>query len=289
MAQRFGSAHTKLKLDKLEEYLRIYTTALKNQNFELIYFDAFAGAGDIQIGSDGMLLDGVDDYSPFIKGSAQRALQFRESFSRYIFVDLKAANVKALRAEHKDIADRIDIRKGDANAELISFCKRTNWTRSRAVVFLDPYGNHVRWETLVALAATKAIDLWYLFPAGLGVYRQISQRGAVHSTHEASLDTILGTPDWRNSFIESRKEPDLFGSREEFQKRATVESVTMFMANRMKKIFEGGVLDDWYPLGSRKIHMYSLMFAWANPSEKAKKAGKFASAVLRSKSGGRAK
>lgn len=49
------------------------------------------------------------------------------------------------------------------------------------------------------------------------------------------------------------------------------------------------MLDDWYALGSRKIHMYSLMFAWANPSEKAKLAGKFASAVLRSKSGGRAK
>ncbi|HEX3943605.1 MAG TPA: three-Cys-motif partner protein TcmP [Rhizomicrobium sp.] len=240
MAQRFGSAHTKLKLDKLEEYLRIYTTALKSQNFELIYFDAFAGAGDIQIGSDATLLEPVDDYSPFIKGSAERALQFKESFSRYIFVDLKAANVKALRAlqsDHKDIADRIDIRKGDANAELIAFCKSTDWGRSRAVVFLDPYGNHVRWETLVALAATKAIDLWYLFPAGLGVYRQISQRGAVHSTHEASLDAILGTPDWRNSFIESRKEPDLFGSREEVQKRATVESVTRFMANRMKKIF----------------------------------------------------
>jgi protein gp37 len=47
MTQRFGSAHTKRKLDKLEEYLRAYTTALKNQNFELLYFDAFAGAGDM--------------------------------------------------------------------------------------------------------------------------------------------------------------------------------------------------------------------------------------------------
>src|ERR1041385_3205262 len=124
MTQRFGSAHTKLKLDKLEEYLRIYVTALKNQNFDLIYFDAFAGAGDIQIGSDATLLDSVDDYSPFIKGSAERALHFKESFSRYIFVDRKAANVRALqrlRLEHRDIAGRIDVRKGDANAELISF------------------------------------------------------------------------------------------------------------------------------------------------------------------------
>lgn len=292
MVQRFGSAHTKLKLDLFEDYLRVYTTALKNQKFQLLYFDAFAGAGGIQIGSEATLLEAVDDYTPFIKGSAERALRFKDNFERYIFVDRNASNVESLqslRSEHADVADRIQIRKGDANAELMAFCKTTDWGRSRAVVFLDPYGNQVRWETLVAIAETKAIDLWYLFPAGLGVYRQISKRGGVHQTHEASLDTILGTRDWRNSFIESRTEADLFGSREMVEKRATVESVTRFMAQRMKGIFKGGVLDEWYPLGSRKIHMYSLMFAWANPGEKAKLAGKLALAVLRSKDRGRAK
>jgi len=290
MAQRFGSAHTKLKLDKLEKYLRAYTTALKNQKFKLLYFDAFAGAGDIQIGSEASLLETVDDYTPFIKGSAERALRLKESFDRYVFVDRKAANIKALqalRSEHRDIADRIDIRRGDANTELLSFCKNTDWSRSRAVVFLDPYGNQVKWDTLVAIARTEAIDLWYLFPAGLGVYRQISKEGEVNQSAEASLDTILGTTDWCNSFVESRIESDLFGSRAMLEKRATVESVTRFMAQRMKGIFKGGVLDEWYPLGSRKIHMYSLMFAWANPSEKAKLAGKLALAVLRSKSSGR--
>jgi len=292
MTQRFGSAHTKRKLDKLEEYLRVYTTALKDQNFKLLYFDAFAGAGEIQIGSDASLLDAVDDYTPFIKGSAERALRFKEQFERYIFVDVKGTNVtalQALRSKHKDIADRILIRKGDANNELLSFCNSTDWSRCRAVVFLDPYGNHVRWETLVAIARTEAIDLWYLFPAGLGVYRQISKKGLVDKSHEASLDKILGTKAWRNTFVESRMEPDLFGSRETLEKRATVESVTRFMADRMKEIFKGGVLDEWYALGSRKIHMYSLMFAWANPGEKAKLAGKLARAVLRSQSDGRAK
>ena len=33
------------KLDGLEAYLNAYTTALKKQRFELVFIDAFAGAG----------------------------------------------------------------------------------------------------------------------------------------------------------------------------------------------------------------------------------------------------
>jgi three-Cys-motif partner protein len=292
-AQRFGSAHTGQKLDKLEEYLKIYSTALKNQGFELVYFDAFAGAGDVQIAdADATLLNGVDDYSPFIRGSAQRALAFKTAFDRYVFVDAKDENISALRelaSAHSDISDRITIRKGDANSELLGFCQSTDWKKTRAVVFLDPYGNQVKWETVAALAATEAIDIWYLFPAGLGVYRQISKTKGVHSSHEKSLDELFGTTEWRDVFVERRQVDDLFGSREEQEKTATVESVTRYMANRLKSVFNGGVLDEWLPLGSRKIHMYSLMFAWANPGEKAKLAGKLAQAVLRSGKGGRAK
>ncbi|HWA31232.1 MAG TPA: three-Cys-motif partner protein TcmP [Rhizomicrobium sp.] len=289
-AQRFGSAHTGQKLEKLEEYLRAYSTALKNQGFELVYFDAFAGAGDVQIAdADTTLLDGIDDYTPFIHGSAQRALSFKTAFNRYVFVDAKSANIEALNAlrdQNSDIADRVVIKKGDANSELLDFCRSTNWKKTRAVVFLDPYGNQVKWETVEALAATKAIDLWYLFPAGLGVYRQISKKRGVHGTHERSLDDLFGTAEWREAFVETVRVTDLFGSREEQEKKATVESVTRFMADRLKTVFGGGVLDEWLPLGSRKIHMYSLMFAWANPDEKAKLAGKLALAVLRSDKGG---
>jgi three-Cys-motif partner protein len=290
-AQRFGSAHTEQKLGKLEAYLKVYSTALKNQGFELVYFDAFAGAGDVQIAdADAMLLSSIDDYSPFIHGSAQRALSFQTAFNRYVFVDAKDANVEALgelRSQHGSISDRIIIKKGDANSELLDFCRNTDWRKTRAVVFLDPYGNQVKWETVETLAATKAIDLWYLFPAGLGVYRQISKKRGVHSTHEKSLDELFGTTKWRDVFVETRRIDDLFGSREEQDRVATVESVTRYMADRLKTVFGGGVLDEWLPLGSRKIHMYSLMFAWANPDEKAKLAGKLALAVLRSgKSGG---
>jgi three-Cys-motif partner protein len=44
-AQRFGGAHTEKKLSLVAHYLERYATALKNQRFERIYVDAFAGTG----------------------------------------------------------------------------------------------------------------------------------------------------------------------------------------------------------------------------------------------------
>ena len=41
----FGGPWTEQKLEILRRYLDAYTTALKGQGFQLIYIDAFAGAG----------------------------------------------------------------------------------------------------------------------------------------------------------------------------------------------------------------------------------------------------
>ena len=290
--QRFGSLHTEHKLGKLEEYLKLYCTALKNQGFRLIYFDAFAGTGDIQVATEASLLADVDEYSPFIAGSAHRALQLGAAFSEYIFVEKsrsKAQALEKLKTQYTDISNRISIRRSDANEELQKFCAQTDWNKSRAVVFLDPYGNQVKWTTIEAIARTEAIDLWYLFPAGLGVHRQIGKDAKVDPSHAASLDELVGTKEWREAFIEERDEKDLFGPKKEHAKIATPESITLFMIKRMKGVFKGGVLDAWLPLGSRGIHMYSLLFAWANPSPKAKLAGKLAKAVLGSARRGRIK
>lgn len=289
--QKFGGAHTEEKLGKLDAYLKAYSTALKNQGFRLVFFDAFAGTGDIQIGQDASLLS-VDEYSPFIKGSAHRALQLGVAFDEYVFVEKsrsKAKVLEELKNQYPLIAPRISVRQADANEELLEFCSKTDWSKCRAVVFLDPYGNQVKWTTIEAIARTGAIDLWYLFPAGLGVHRQIGKDAKVHTTHQASLDEVLGTPDWRQTFIEEKEGIDLFGGTKELAKVATPKSITHFMIERMGEIFEGGVLEEWLPLGSKGIHMYSLLFAWANPSEKAKLAGKLAKAVLGSKQRGRTK
>ena len=292
--QRFGGEHTELKLSKVEAYLKSYTTALKNQNFRLIYFDAFAGTGDIPQGEIGGLnLLPIDDYKPFIVGSALRALKLPIPFDEYIFVDSDAKKIRKLEGLANGfprLSGRIFLKCADANLELQRFCAERDWRTCRAVIFLDPFGNQVEWKTIESIARTGAVDLWYLFPAGLGVHRQIARDGSVHHTHAASLDRILGTRDWRNSFVKTHQKADLFGEIQQVtSKDADANRITRYMIDRMKGIFHGGILDQWLPLGSRGVHMYSLIFAWANPSSKAKLAGKLAEAVLKSGSHGRAK
>jgi len=290
MPQRFGSTHTEQKLEKLEAYLERFTLVLKNHPFRLIYFDAFAGTPEIDVGnnSENALLF-AGDARAFLDGSSKRALKFGSKFEKYIFVDRKRANVReleALKTRYPELSSRIDIRFSDANTELKKFC--ANWPRGqRAVVFLDPFGNQVSWDTVEAIAATKGIDLWYLFPAGLGVHRQISEGGS-HETREESLDRLFGVTDWREKFVTQREGTDLFGIARSASKVATPESITLYMIERMKSVFKGGVLDEWLPLGRNGQHWYSLIFACANPDPKAHQlALRLASGVLRSKSGGR--
>jgi len=291
MPQQFGGSHTEHKLNKIEAYLEAFTTVLKYKPFRLIYFDAFAGTPDIKTDVAESLLLEAEDVRPLLEGSSRRALKLGPKFAKYIFVERRKRNVQELRhlkSEYPDVADRIEIRHSDANTELLNFC--ANWPKAqRAVVFLDPFGNQVAWKTVEAIAATRAIDLWYLFPAGLGVHRQLGKTG-VDESHVASLDVLLGTSEWRSAFMERRETTDLFGPKVEQTKIATPESITRFMIQRMKSIFLGGVLDEWLPLGSDGRHSYSLIFACANPEPRANQlALRLARAVLRSKSRGRAK
>jgi three-Cys-motif partner protein len=263
-------------------------TALKKQQFDLVFVDAFAGTGEIPTSSSSN--KNLFDMASFIDGSAKRALSLETPFDRYLFIEKslqKCSELNELKMAFAHLARRIDIRNTDSNAGIAKFCETTDWRRTRAVVFLDPFGNQVKFSTLELMAGTNAIDLWYLFPAGLGVHRQIRRDGKIDESHRASLDALFGETDWESRLVSKFAEQDLLGLTIQSEKIATPNTITKYMIERMKSIFKGGVLDEWLPLGARKVHMYSLLFAWANPREKAKLAGKLAAAVMQGGGRGR--
>jgi three-Cys-motif partner protein len=283
----FGGMHTEEKLQVLERYLAAYQQVLKKTGLNTVFFDAFAGTGDIPMEELGLFQD-VEEAEPFIEGSARRALGINPPFSRYVFVEKsrrKAALLERLKEEFPLLAGRIEILTADANEAVEKFCRDTNWRRTRAVLFLDPFGNQVGWPTIEAVARTRAIDLWYLFPAHLGINRQISADGGFDSTKAASLDRVLGTSEWRNEFISRVSSQDLWGQpQEKAAKQATVDSITRYMIQRMKGQFKGLVLDEWLPLGRNGSHWYSLVFACSNDSPRAREiAERLARAVMKRK------
>ncbi len=284
----FGGMHTEEKLQVLEKYLGAYQKVLKNTGLTTIFFDAFAGTGEIPLEQTGGLFQDVEEAEPFIEGSARRALGIDPPFGQYIFVEKskrKATQLEGLKRDFPHLAAKIKIERADANSAIQKFCESTNWKRYRAVLFLDPFGNQVGWSTLEVIAKTKAIDVWYLFPAHLGVNRQISSAAEFDAAKAASLDWVFGTDKWREEFLKTTKASDLWGEeRERLIKQATVDSITRFMIRRMKQIFKGIVLDEWLPLGRGESHWYSLLFACSNPSSTATRiAERVARAVMRRK------
>ena len=246
------------------------------------YIDAFAGSGQIPLtnnSNEGTLwADGADDKDfemaqSFIKGSTQLALEVTPAFSQYTFIEKdknKFDELSDLLIGHP-LSDCVEIRNGDANIEVRSICSAMK-SKDRAVLFLDPFGSQVEWETIEAIAKTKAIDMWYLFPAGLSVFRQISRDGNVHSTHSQSIDRIFGTSKWREAFVKKHTVLDLFNQETEVsEKLVTPESAAEFMIERLKTVFKGTVAEFKVPLGKHAYPSYYLLFASGNPSGPARK------------------
>lgn len=284
--QEFGSAHTQKKLAAVQSYLSAFTTALKKQSFELIYIDACAGSGSSKPKSrtDQVSLLDVDDVTI---GSAVRALQIHTPFDRYYFSDTKLKNVKSLsmivQEQFPSLFDRVDIMRTDANEAVCKIVETTDWKRSRAVVFLDPFGLQMKFSMIEELGRTKAVDLWYLVPV-LGMSRQVAKDGSIIEPGGTLVDDLLGTRDWRENVLsEPQVAVDLFGPitrpSERVANAAWFEKIAI---RQLGRVFAGGVLDTALPLGKGGLHEFSLVFACANPSERANVLAKrLATAVLR--------
>lgn len=110
-----------------------------------------------------------------MEGSTKRSLEIDVPFFEYYFNEKSPSKVKKLEEmamSYPDLLSRIKISRGDAVDELKSFCASLE-QNDRAVIFLDPCGGQVTFEILKIIADTNKADLWYLFPSGLNVVRQI--------------------------------------------------------------------------------------------------------------------
>jgi three-Cys-motif partner protein len=264
---RFGGPWTLEKLDALRAYLSGYTQALKKQPFSRIYIDAFAGTGDRTAKQQAAAtLMGIPELGEVTKGSVRVALEVEPRFDRYIFIEKRRGRTSALEKLKAEFPGReIDILNEDANAAVQRICRVTNWRSHRAVLFLDPYGMQVSWATLEAVAATKSIDVWMLYPTGMGLNRLLTNDGQIPAEWQETLDRSLGCADWRDAFYRENETVDLFGvARTEFVKDASPGRSEAFLLDRLRSIFTA-VAPKALPLRNSKDQiMYLLCFACGN-------------------------
>ncbi|NOY12290.1 MAG: three-Cys-motif partner protein TcmP [Deltaproteobacteria bacterium] len=272
--QKFGGDWTTEKLLRIQKYLSAYTTALKNKPFRLIYIDAFAGTGYRNIKSEEnqqtlMFPDlAAEDTEAFLAGSAKIALQTEPRFAEYHFIEQDARKCKELERLKQDFpakAQDIHIDNDDANAALVRICDLMSKRRNlRAVLFLDPFGMNVSWQTIEAIAATKAIDMWYLFPLGVGVNRLLTKNGIIPDTWQQKLNNIFGCSDWKEQFYTTEIQQDLFSDEETSTKTGDFQQIADFFVRRLDSIFAGVVKKPLPLYNSRRNPLYLLCFACGN-------------------------
>lgn len=275
--QQFGGSWTDQKLQRLQKYLIAYQEALKNQPFTLDYIDAFAGTGyntpkakpEIQSPLFNDLAS--KDTREFLDGSARIALQIPRPFHHYFFIEQDAdryAELPKLKTEFPSLASRIHPVNDEANHYLTALCKNHNWLREnrRAVVFLDPFGMQVTWTTIEAIAKTQAIDLWLLFPLGIGVMRMLPNHGQIPPAWRKRLDAMFGETDWFDAFYSKQNSLDLFGAESEVSiKKADYAAISAYFVKRLKTVFPHVAKNPLPLLNSSHCPLYLFCFAAANP------------------------
>jgi three-Cys-motif partner protein len=269
----FGGEWTERKLSVVRRYLQAYAQALKNQPFRRIYIDAFAGTGDRTDKRRKVLpLLDLPEFDAVAKGSARLALEIEPPFDRYVFIERVTRRASELLALKSEFPRRnVKVVNADANDAIAALCKETNWVATRGVVFLDPYGLQVSWDTLKAISRTEALDAWILFPSGMGLNRLLTKSGEIRQEWQETLDRSLGTREWRLAFYRGEDFPDLFeGTRRKTVKDADSAKLEEFYLNRLRSIFPIVMNNCVRLTNSKEQTMYLLCLASANPSPKVK-------------------
>ena len=276
--QQFGGPWTEHKLECVKKYLRAYTTIMAKQNFRFAYIDAFAGTGYRELEQDGDTESAMfpEFDSPevigFQQGSVRNALEVKPPFQKYVFIE-KSAKKHAELVKLTDefllkpefTAGSIKCVHGDANQYLRDLCRPgMDWRAHRALVFLDPFGMHVEWETIKAIAHTRAIDLWILFPIGT-VNRLLKNDGEIHEPYRKRLDLFFGEPDWFEVFYQLAGQMAFFSQEEHWQKTGDIfAKIQQYFIGRLRSVFAEVVDLPLLLCNSKNVPLYLLCFASEN-------------------------
>ena len=184
MTQKFGDGRTEQKLEIVEEYSSLFIEILGAQNWVTThYIDAFAGEGYIEINNG---------TNSVLEGSVTRIMRIQ--FDRFHFIENDSQKCGQLRhvVNGQGIEERAGIYEEDANIALPRIVGQ--FSRSdRSLIFIDPFGMQLNWQTLSSLAAVPWCDIVYLFPCH-GVLRGAPNRsgGLLHPDMKDLMCSCLG-------------------------------------------------------------------------------------------------
>ncbi|MDE0406401.1 MAG: three-Cys-motif partner protein TcmP [Alphaproteobacteria bacterium] len=259
-ANAFGGPWTEEKLGILERYLDFYTTALKKQAFKLLYIDAFAGSGEIQItGED------AEEAQNFIIGSTHRAINITDKpFGKLIFVEKNKERYMELLSVRNEFPNRdIEVENADANSFLRDFT--LDWKQWRGVLFLDPFATEISWSTIKKIADFNALDMWILFPtqAISRILPREQRPEDIEPRWMDRLDRIYGNDSWK-ALYRQNPQGDSFG-HSGHQRDRGVEGLTSIYRSNLESLFGNRFLQKTRKLrNSKNAVLFEFLFCVGN-------------------------
>ncbi len=275
-AQRFGGPWSLIKVELVEKYLHAFNTALRQRPspdhpFRRIYIDTFAGSGSFTFGDELPLIE-EDEAARIFEGSVKRALASAPAFDELYFVELDPKKVASLRAI-AGADPRAAIIEGDANREIPRLLARLDWRMRRGVIFVDPCGPEGNWDMIRAIAGTRALDMWWLFPIS-AVYRNAPRnRADLTPEKRAMVARCLDDENWENDLYRPKpptQQTSLFpdDERSSGQDRITPSEIETLVKRKLRRFFPH--VENPAPLyGRTHAQLFSLFFAVSNPSRQA--------------------
>jgi len=264
----FGGSWTYEKIQIVELYAKAYLQIMKEHPYwKLMYFDGFAGTGDIKI--DGTL------EPKFIEGAAKRIISISEPriFDMYYFVELDKNKAKQLRTSLGQIKKSgIYIISDDCNNKLLSLAKYLKGEvgeggkNYKVLAFIDPCGMAVNWSSIEALKGL-GVDMWILAPTGLGANRLLKKNRDISDAWLERLEKFFGVDRQSilTNFYTEVTNADLFGEQvtQIHKNKHAIKNIYNLYSNRMKTIFKH-VSEPYELVNSQNSLMFHFFLASNN-------------------------
>ncbi len=279
----WGNKWTIEKLDAFKKYVNAYLTIMepnkKRYGWKTLYFDGFAGSGDLnKRGHDDnetdntvsfLNLDIEEKETQVYKGAAERVLNLTHKFDYYYFVDLNKESLDRLEEKLKsfDMGPKIQFRPGDANVwikELAAALKKD--TKLKALVLLDPFGMQINWESIELLKDT-ASDMWILVPSGVIINRLLDRKaGLPHITKLCSFFGIT-EEEIRKEFYNEKVSTTLFGEETKTEKKSDpIRKITDLYIKRLSGIWKYVTKEPLVMKNTRNVPIFHFVFASNKPT-----------------------
>jgi three-Cys-motif partner protein len=297
----FGGNWSDAKLAAVREYFSRFNTALSRTSFTRVYIDGFAGGGRVKPKEDKkavpepssasdlfsnhpVQLEGyatlpselaADEAASemFRHGSPLLALEADPPFHEFIFIERDQETINQLKKQVAEVGTLrgrpVQYVCEDANTALHRIV-REDWRTRRATIFLDPFALQIRWSTLEALARTKGMDMWMLFPA-MAVNRMLPRNAEVPEVWARRLNETFGDSSWRQEFYAVTDQPlieDMFPDLLPESKEAKLDDpfgrLSRYVVRRLKTVFADAVDEPLVLKTESGSPLFLLCFAVAN-------------------------